>query len=108
MLCGFVIGLTRRLRSEESRQERAERRQKRKKNHAVKAEEKARNRAAKKQTKAEQKADKKATAGRENEVRRDKSATGKLVDDEAGGHDVYDAIQDDQDVSDNEDTIHRP
>jgi len=109
MLCGFVIGLSRRLRSEESRQGRAERRQERKKNHAAKAEKKARNRAAKKKTKAEQKA---AADKREAEAKQDKiapeNATAEPVDDEAIGHDIYDSIQNNQDAPDDGDTTDRP
>ena len=109
MLCGFVIGLSRRLRSEESRQGRAERRQERKKNHAVKAEKKARNRAAKKKAKAEQKA---AADKREAEAKQDKvapeNATAEPVDDEAIGHDIYDSIQHNQDAPDDGDTTDRP
>ena len=108
MLCGFVIGLSRRLRSEESRQGRAERRQERKKNHAVKAEKKARNRAVKKKAKAEQK----AAVKREAEAKQDKvapeNAIAEPVDDEALGHDIYDSIQHNQDAPDDGETMDRP
>ena len=112
MLCGFVIGLSRRLRSEESRQGRAERRQERKTNHAVKAERKARNRAAKKKIKAEQKVEKMAAVKREAEAKQDEgtpeNATAEPVDDKAIGHDIYDSIQNNQDALDDEDTTDRP
>ena len=65
MLCGFAVGMTRQLQSEESRQGRAERREAHKEAHAAKSEERARSRAARKQAKAEKKAAAKAADAEE-------------------------------------------
>ncbi|MGK2351373.1 cell division protein PerM [Cutibacterium sp. V947] len=114
MLCGFAIGITRRLQSEESRRRRAERREARKENRAAKSEQRAQARAVQAE---DLDADEGATSVGDESSRKDSgsrritrpaavSKDPRLVKEEAIGHDIYDSMCNDRESPENEDTTH--